>query len=457
MFKFIVILLGMQIGFTSLVHADQLDVRIQREMQRQRIPGLSLAVVQHGKIVKEQGYGFANLEHQVKVTPDTIFQSGSVGKQFTAALILLLEQDGKLSLDDKISKHLNHIPEAWSGITIRHLLTHTSGLDDPYKKIDFRKDYTDQELLDIETSIPMLFQPGEKWLYSNMGYHVLGFICNKLGGKFYGDQLRERLFQPLGMSTRVINERELISHRAAGYDLVKQEWKNQEWVSPTLNSTADGSLYLTARDLAKWDLALYQDFPLTRSQKEASWTAAKLSNGQLAPYGYGWFLSSINGHKNIEHGGAWQGFTTQISRFPDDHLSVIVLTNRSGSNPKKIADLVAAEYVPALKIEPAKTIVDQDPARTEKLTMMIHAMMDGSVSENLFTEKFVKAGFVERMKNIKAEFQRHGGFKKLERIESKSAQLQLYRYRLRFQEEVFLIDVEFDQDGKIAVLRLQLE
>lgn len=457
MLKMVVMLLGMQIGFVSLAHADQLDAKIQREMQRQRIPGLSLAVIHNGKIVKEQGYGFANLEHQVKVTPETVFQSGSVGKQFTAALILLLEQDGKLSLDDKISKHLDNLPAAWSGITIRHLLTHTSGLDDPYKKIDFRKDYTDQELLDIETTIPTLFQPGEKWLYSNMGYHVLGFICNKLGGKFYGDQLRERLFQPLEMGTRIINERELIYHRAAGYDLVKQEWKNQEWVSATLNSTADGSLYLTARDLAKWDLALYKDFPLTRSQKEASWTAAKLNNGQTAPYGYGWFLSSINGHKNIEHGGAWQGFTTQISRFPDDHLSVIVLTNRSGSNPKKIADLVAAHYVPALTIPPAKAIIDQDPATTKKLISLIRAMIDGTVSDTFFTEKFMKFGFAERMKNIKTEFQRHGDFEQLERIESKSTQPEQRRYRLRFHQEVFLMDVEFEGDGKIALLRFQLE
>ncbi|MBC3872684.1 beta-lactamase family protein [Undibacterium sp. LX15W] len=441
----------------QVAHADQLDDKILREMQKQRIPGLSLAVVQNGKIVREQGYGFANLEHQVKVTPATIFQSGSVGKQFTAALILLLEQDGKLSLNDPISKHLSNTPEIWSGITIRHLLTHTSGLDDPYKNLDFRKDYTDQEWIDLEGKIPMLFQPGEKWLYSNMGYHLLGFICNKVGGKFYGDQLRERIFQPLGMESRIINERDIIMHRAAGYDLVKQEWKNQEWTSPSLNSTADGSLYLTARDLAKWDIALYKDFPLTKQQKEASWTEVKLKDGSQAPYGYGWFLSAINGHKNIEHGGAWQGFTTQINRFVDDKLSVIVLTNRSGSNPKKIADMVAAEYVAALKIEPAKAIQDQHPATTKKLSDMLTAIINGSISENLFTEKFVKARFSERMKALSAEFQRHGAFEKMELLEAKQAQTQQLSYRIRFKGEIFLMSVELDQDGKIDLLRFRVE
>ena len=130
------------------------------------------------------------------------------------------------------------------------------------------------------------------------------------------------------MQTRIIDERSIIPHRAAGYDLVKREWKNQEWVSPALNRTADGSLYLTAHDLALWDLALYQNFPLKNEEKTLSWTPVKLNNGSTFDYGYGWFLSETNGHKNIEHGGAWQGFTTQISRYVDDHLSVIVLTNR---------------------------------------------------------------------------------------------------------------------------------
>ena len=165
---------------SPVAHADQVDDWVKREMARQHIPGLALAVVKNGKVVKQKGYGWANLEHKVSVTPDTVFQSGSIGKQFTAAMVQLLEADGKLGFDDLISKHLPDTPKAWEKITIRHLLTHTSGLADPYQKLDFRKDYTDAELIKLEGEIPLLFEPGEKFSYSNMGYHVLGFLCNRL-------------------------------------------------------------------------------------------------------------------------------------------------------------------------------------------------------------------------------------------------------------------------------------
>lgn len=342
----VIVILMTWVGF---VHADPVDDFVNSEMNRQHIPGLSLVVVQGGEIVKEKGYGLANIENQVAVTPDTVFQSGSLGKQFTSALVMLLAKDGKLAVDAPISKYLPNTPQSWEAITVRHLLTHTSGLADPYQKLDFRKDYTDDELLKIEGEIPLLFRPGEMWSYSNMGYHVLGFLCNKVGGKFYGDQLRERIFQPIGMNTRIIDERDIVLHRAAGYVNVKGEIKNQEWVSPSLNTTADGSLYLTAHDLALWDLALYGESPLDSSIKQASWTPVKLNDNSTYPYGFGWNLKPFNGHQTIEHGGAWQGFTTFISRFVDDKLTVVVLTNVSGARPGVVAHGVAGLYVPALK------------------------------------------------------------------------------------------------------------
>ncbi|RZA22607.1 MAG: class A beta-lactamase-related serine hydrolase, partial [Lysobacteraceae bacterium] len=236
-------------------HADKLDDALLEEMKRRHVPGLSVLVLKDGKVVREKGYGLANLEHAVPVTPQTVFQSGSIGKTFTAALILLLEQDGKLKLDDPIARHLPDTPPAWEKITIRHLLSHTSGLGDPYEIIDFRKDYSDAELMALEARVPVRFGPGEKWAYSNMGYHLLGFIANRAGGKFYGDQLRERIFAPLGMGTRVISEADIVPHRAAGYEWKGGAYQNQSWVAPRLNTTADGSLYLTARDLARWDQA----------------------------------------------------------------------------------------------------------------------------------------------------------------------------------------------------------
>ena len=170
-------------------HADTLDAAIERMMLARQVPGLAVVVVKDGKIVRERGYGLANVEHRVPVTPDTVFQSASTGKTFTAALVLLLEKDGKLTLDDPISRYLDNTPIAWKGITIRHLLTHTSGLGDPYTKIDLRKDYSDDELIALEASLPLLSAPGERFAYSNAGYHLLGFICNRVGVKYFCDHL----------------------------------------------------------------------------------------------------------------------------------------------------------------------------------------------------------------------------------------------------------------------------
>ena len=335
---------------TVLAQGEKVDEFIRSEMEKQRIPGLAIAVVRNGEITKVQGYGFANVEHNVPVKPETIFQSGSVGKQFTAMAAMILVEDGKLNLDDKISKYFEGTPEAWKEITVRHLLTHTAGTTDYPRDFDFRKDYKEDELLKRAMAIPLAFQPGEKWSYSNLGYVMLGILIGKVSGKFYGDFLKERVFTPLGMTTaRVINEADIIPNRAAGYRLEKGELKNQNWVSPVLNTTADGSLYFTVLDMAKWDAALYTEKLIKKASFDQMWSPVKLNSGKTHPYGFGWALGEVNGHRLREHGGAWQGFTTFIARYIDDKLTVIVLTNRAGANPGKIAKGVAGLYVPELQ------------------------------------------------------------------------------------------------------------
>ena len=347
-------------AFQASAQSETIDEFIKAEMQKQRIPGLAIAIVRNGEVIKAQGYGFANLEHNISVKPETIFQSGSVGKQFTAMAAMILVEEGKLNLDDKISKYLADTPDTWKEITVRHLLTHTAGTTDYPRNFDFRKDYTEDELLKIAMGIPLAFQPGEKWSYSNLGYALLGILIGKVSGKFYGDFLKERVFTPLGMTTaRVINEADIIPNRAAGYRLVKGETKNQNWVSPTLNTTADGSLYFTVLDMAKWDAALYTEKLIKNSSFEQMWTPVKLTSGKTHPYGFGWALGELRGHRIREHGGAWQGFTTYIARYIDDKLSVIVLTNLAGANPGKIAKGVAGLLVADLRpIERKEVPVD---------------------------------------------------------------------------------------------------
>jgi CubicO group peptidase (beta-lactamase class C family) len=339
---------------------DKVDSYISAQLREQRIPGLALAVIRDGRVVKSQGYGLGNIELQVPVTPDTVFQLGSIGKQFTATAILMLAEDGKVSLDDKITRYFPSAARKWNGITIRQLLNHTSGLADytddkyiaPGGLTPLHEELSDDEILRRFTTLPFNFRPGEKWSYSNTGYAILGFLIAKVSGQSYGDFLRARIFKPLGMSaTRVISESDIVPNRAAGYILEKNEIKNQLWVSPHWNTLADGALYSTAADMTKWDGAITARALLKGESYAQMWTPAPLNDGKNYPYGFAWDLLEVNGHRLQEHGGAWQGFTAHYARYPDDHLSVIVLTNlESGpSNPEKIAHEVAALYVSALK------------------------------------------------------------------------------------------------------------
>src|SRR4029077_5216853 len=179
-------------------------------------------VAREGKTVRAQGFGFSNVELQVPVKSETIFQSGSVGKQFTATAVMMLVEEGKINLDDPISKYFKDAPSSWNDVKVRHLLSHTGGFGDYPKKFDFRRDYTEDELLKIVEGIPLAYPPGSKWAYSNLGYLTLGILIHRVAGKFYGDFLQERIFQPLGMqTTRIISEADIIPNRAAGYRLVK--------------------------------------------------------------------------------------------------------------------------------------------------------------------------------------------------------------------------------------------
>ncbi len=331
---------------------EAFEARVDRLMAdtlgASRIPGVAIGVMRGGEIVLAKGYGLANIEHEVPVVPETIFQSGSVGKQFTAALVLDLVEDGVIGLDTSVAEHLPDVPESWERITVRHLLSHTSGLGDYPPDFDLRRDYTESELLQRIASTPLTFAPGERMRYSNLGYVTLGILIGEVTDRFYGDLLEERIFQPLGMETaRVISERDIVRNRAAGYVLVGGEIRNQDWVSPSLNTTADGALYFSVLDLARWDAGLYGEKVLGRASLEAMWTPTRLNDGTSAGYGFGWFVGVVhNGHRAVEHSGGWQGFTAHIARFPDQSLTVVVLINCAQADPGSIAHQIASLLLP---------------------------------------------------------------------------------------------------------------
>jgi CubicO group peptidase (beta-lactamase class C family) len=330
---------------------DRVDDYIHAQMEKRKIPGLALLVVRDGQIERAQGYGFSNVELQAPVKPETIFQSGSMGKQFTAMAVMMLAEQGKLSIDDSLTKFFPDAPAAWKQVKVKNLLSHTGGFTDYPKNFDMRRDYTEDQLLKIVEGIPLAYPPGSKWSYSNLGYLTLGVLIHRVSGQFYGDFLHDRVFEPLGMTTtRIISEEDVIPNRAAGYRLVKGELKNQEWVSPKVNTTADGSLYFSILDLAKWDSALREGKFISTEGYKLTWTPFVLNNGKpnADGYGFGWFVGSKNGHRIIEHEGAWQGFNTNISRYVDDGLTLVVLTNLERAYPDEITHHVAGLLIPAL-------------------------------------------------------------------------------------------------------------
>lgn len=449
----------------------KVDAFVQSELQRQRIPGAAVGVYRDGKLTRAQGYGLANLEWDAAVTPDTIFQSGSVGKQFTATAMMMLVEEGKVGLDDPIKKYFTDAPETWNDIKVHNLLSHTSGLGEyetgartkaggPFY---MRMDYTEDELYKRITEMPIDFKPGEDWAYRNTNYVLLGILIHRVTGKFYGDFLQERIFRPLGMSrTRIISEEDIIPRRSSGYQLVKGELKNQEWVSPSLNSTADGALYFTVEDLQKWDAALYTERLLKKASLDRMWTVEKLNNGKpnKANYGFAWEINNVNGHRVIEHGGAWQGFTTYIARYVDDRLTVVALTNLDSghSNPKKITSGVAAIYNPALKVAEEKPIEDKEPQITQMVKELMREIADGKAKPEQFTDEVRKRLFPDEVQQLGPALKEFGELKTLELMErTEESELRNYRYRATFPNLTLMISVALTKDDKVAKLNFSDE
>ena len=389
---------------------ESIDAFVSSEMARQRIPGLAIGIYHRGRILLSKGYGLANVELSAPVRPETVFQSGSVGKQFVAAAIMMLVEEKKLSLDDSVTKYFPASPATWSRIRIKNLLSHTSGLSEyasdertgPQGDFYVRLDFTDDEFLKKIEALPIEWPVGEKWDYRNTNYLLLGLVIQKASGKPYAEYLDERIFKPLGMtSTRLISEREIVPNRSAGYELEDGQLKNQEWVSPTFNRTADGALYFNVLDLAKWDEALYTTRLLTRSSLDRIWTVYPLNDGtpNWAGYGFGWFIGRQKGHATVWHSGAWQGFTCVIARYPEDNLSVVVLTNLDSdhANPRAIARVLAGLVDRPLMPQKLEPIADSKPEAATLLRANLDQLIAGKdIRPKPSTELTAPLNFDER-------------------------------------------------------------
>jgi CubicO group peptidase (beta-lactamase class C family) len=315
------------LSFSGGALADAIDNYIAQEMTRKEVPGLALSIVRNRKIERARGYGVADRESGVAVNPDTMFEIGSITKQFTATLVMILVEQGKIRLDDRLPRYFAGTPDDWSKITLRHLLAHTSGIRN-YTGLDgfaVTRHLTVGEFVRTIGQYPLESEPGAKFAYCNSGYNLLGFMIEKVTGQSYWDVLRARILVPLQMSSTFSRDLPRRSNQALGY-----EKKDGRLVPRDPNLTdvfAAGAMVSTVTDLAKWIEALDSGKLLKPATLAQMWTPTKLNDGTTYSYGFGWRLDDYKGQKNIGHSGSTSGFSASLQRFPEKSLAVVVLCN----------------------------------------------------------------------------------------------------------------------------------
>lgn len=325
---------------TACVHARSAEqtrrAKVDDLMSRYagEVPGASLLVIKDGKAIVRRGYGYANLEEQVRAGPETNYRLASVTKQFTAACILLLRQDGKLRLEDRARKWLPELPASDDKITLYDLLTHTSGLIDYEDLIPPKRSaqLDDADVLRMVAAQHRLyFKPGSAYRYSNGGYVLLGLIVQRISGMDLADFMRKRIFQPLGMEHTLMYEHDRgpqVTDRAYGYSNINGRWTrtDQDITSAT---RGDGGIYSSVDDLARWDAALYTDKLLNADSRRMAFTAHEPTDEPGVYYGFGWYITG----NTVWHSGESIGFRNVIVRWPKQHLAVIILSNRNDPQP----------------------------------------------------------------------------------------------------------------------------
>jgi CubicO group peptidase (beta-lactamase class C family) len=326
--------------------AAKMDAALTEAANQKRFMGTAL-VAKGGKILLEKGYGMADLELEVANKPEMKFRLGSITKQFTAAAIMQLQEQGKLSVSGLACQYVDDCPEAWKAVTIHHLLSHTSGIPSYTSMPGFIKPQSIRipmkplEIVMLSRNKPMDFQPGEGWLYDNSGYLFLGYIIEKITGGTYASYMEKNIFGRLGMQDSGYDvTSKVMKNRAKGYGRGPEGFRNSDYIDMTLPHAA-GSLYSTVHDLYLWDRALYTEKVVSKKSYEAMTTVVRRN------YGYGLQLGTFENHKQVAHGGGIPGFGTWIGRFPDDDAVVIVLSNMEGpaaaTMSKQLAGLLFAK------------------------------------------------------------------------------------------------------------------
>jgi len=311
-------------------------------------PGAAVMVIKDGDIVYSGGFGYANIEDQTLIDANSTFRLGSLAKQFTAMAIMVLADEGKLDYDDPAFKYIPEL-EKYSGVTIRHLLTHSSGVPDYYDTIDTSAGMPTN--VDMPAVLAAMegpaFAPGEMYEYSNPAYEMLPLIVEKVSGQSFSEFMKRKVFDPAGMDDSLIYDHTEpeIANRVYGYTPADDTFELHDYHA--LNYLdGSGGMYATLEDFLAWDTALYGEDVVSAATLKKGFTRHTLRNGDEIDYGFGWRLDQHCGHRRIAHGGTWVGFRTGIARFPDERLTIVVLSNRTDGNPDSYIEKITDIYLP---------------------------------------------------------------------------------------------------------------
>ncbi len=434
------------------------DELVRADMGKSHIPGLVLAIVKDGKVSKYQSYGMADVASKTPATMDTVFALASGSKPFVATAIMMLVEEGKLRLSDPISKYLDGTPDAWKKITVRHLLSMTSGIPDFLNEniqVDTLPDRFDQNVLDALAKCPLHFSPGGDWSYSNSNYHLLGMIIRKVTGKSYGSFLHDRIFVPLGMThTAVYPISGSVPKLATGYCCDNDQLHPAEAVAPAFRAFAGGGLLSTVGDMIKWDAALRTGKLLRKSVLQEMWAPGRLNDWTACKYGLGWFTKRQLGRLVVGHEGNYIGYSSAICRCVDSDITVIILDNQFRSTPLALAEKIAVIYG-----QPDyHPILDKDPL----ITAHVHDVIDRATSGNWRAEDFTATAWAKwssAQEPIKQTVQQKmadmGRIRSMVLLErTQKAGDRIFRYRIEFEKMTMDAIVHLDKQGRVVVLNI---
>ena len=452
------------IGVSGQAVAD-VDAVVQKAIDAKNIPAAGVVVVRDGKVVLAKGYGAADIETGTAASENTAFQIASVTKQFTAAGVLLLVEDGKLKLDDTLGKYVPDVPAKWSGITIRQLLNQISGIPNYTAGGKLVNDnvYTKAEILGVVKDVPPAFEPGTQWAYSNTNYFLLGMVIEKVSGKSYPEYMRARVFKPLGMDSTEVNTSGLkVKNAATGYNFKSGKWEKAGLDDPS-QPFAAGAIVSTPADMAKWAVAVSEGKLLKKSSWDEAFASGKLANGKSTGYGFGWQAGKIGETEYIGHSGGIAGFGSYHVRFPSENLSVVVMTNTAGRATQlandiagvylpKVATALAAQYAAENAARNAAPIADADPETTKLLRGVFEGMLRGEGEPALFSAELQKFLFPERINQLKGPLGSQGPLKAFDLLTAENADGTKRRtYRATFESGMKVrINFAIDAQGKIS-------